>query len=994
MSSQKGKFTVMSLNCQSINSKFNELSILVKDLKDVNFEFSAICLQESWLGENVDVSVFHIENYHCISKPKSCSSHGGLIIYLHQMYDYDVSSVNLENSDVWEGLFIRIKDPITSKNIELGNIYRPPKDSNSNENVNLFITEISPILSKLNKSKALTILAGDFNLDLLKVNHKPVINEYLETLLSHSFNPKIIHPTRLAHNSATLIDNIFSNEPGTMPVSSGILISNISDHFPCFSCFGNTIPYNPPKKVVHYRKVTQQSITNLYEHIENLNLSDKLHLLSATDANLLYNVFETEITKAIDRYIPLCKKRYNKYKHKQTNWITTGILKSIKFRDNLYKKYKKALLGSPDFFAKKQNLKAYNAILKKLITQAKTDYYGNQLLKNKSDTKQTWKIINDVIHKNRNKTLPDYFMDGDIKLTEPKDIAERFNKYFGSIGEAMAQTISYNGQMKPDSYLNANHKNVFNFHPIDTNDTTDIIKKLKTKQSTGYDGLSTSLLKRLLPVLVEPLTYIINSSLQTGIFPDKLKTAKIIPIHKKDCKHKIENYRPISLLPSISKVFEKVAYEQLSTYLILNEFLYENQYGFRSHHSTEHAVLELVDRVTMALDKGHTPLALFLDLSKAFDTLDHTILIQKLQFYGLKDTSLQWFQSYLQNRSHYVELDATVKSKNIPLVTGVPQGSILGPLLFIIYVNDIQFSSKYFNFIIYADDTTLAKPLVNFNLEINANEINTELKKILEWLSVNKLSLNIKKTKYIIFHGIRRTLPDNITPLKINGSDIKRVTDFDFLGVILNEHLTWNNHLEKISKNVSRGLGIINKLRHYFPLYVLKILYFSLIQSHMINGILTWGFNTTKIFKLQKRAVRLITNNSYLSHSEPLFKSLNILKIDDLFYLTILKFYYNLKTHCLPHFFHSFDTSKRSNLHNYNTRNKNLLNTVKTRLKSTDNCLRVVLPKVVNSTNSLILDKVFTHSLSGFTTYIKQYLIEKYLMDCNIDNCYVCGLTN
>ena len=362
------------------------------------------------------------------------------------------------------------------------------------------------------------------------------------------------------------------------------------------------------------------------------------------------------------------------------------------------------------------------------------------------------------------------------------------------------------------------------------------------------------------------------------------------------------------MLPAISnlKVFEKAVHAQLSNYFITNDFLFDSQYGFRSHHSTEHAVLELIDQVSLAIDKGCTPLSIFLDLSKAFDTLNHGILLQKLKFYGINGVSLSWFKSYLQNRVHYVELQPSIRSSNISLTTGVPQGSILGPLLYIIYVNDIQHSSEYFKFIIYADDTTLVKPLIQFDKNINHININTELTNIHEWLSINKLSINTNKTKFMIFHGPRKKIKNDIALVKINDKPIQRVSEINFLGIILSENLSWINHIDKISKTISRNLGIINKLKHFVPLYILKTLYYSLVQSYMLSGILAWGHNTTKVFKLQKKAMRIITNSNYISHTDPIFKDLKILKIEDLYKINILKLYFQVKTpsfNCLPRFF-------------------------------------------------------------------------------------------
>ncbi len=287
-------------------------------------------------------------------------------------------------------------------------------------------------------------------------------------------------------------------------------------------------------------------------------------------------------------------------------------------------------------------------------------------------------------------------------------------------------------------------------------------------------------------------------------------------------------------MPALSKIFEKVIFKQLYQFVQEKQLLYNAQYGFRTEHSTEFATLELIDRVIVEMDKNNTPLNIFLHLSKAFDTLDDKILLKKLNYYGINGVAYNLMESYLTNRKQYVDVD-DVKLEMLMVTTGVPQGSILGPLLFIIYVNDIANANNFFNFIIYADDTTLSTTteviLNNINNDNIESKINSELACINEWLKYNKLSLDISKCKYVIFHKPQKRI--NQLQLNIENIAIDRVSDFNFLGLTINEHLNWKSHTDKLSNKISKTMGVLNKLKHFVPLNARVMIYNSLILSHL-----------------------------------------------------------------------------------------------------------------------------------------------------------------
>ena len=592
--------------------------------------------------------------------------------------------------------------------------------------------------------------------------------------------------------------------------------------------------------------------------------------------------------------------------------------------------------------------------------------------------------------------FPKYFLENEKMITDDQSIAECFNNFFVNVGPNLSKKIKPQSGRSFKDYLTKNILSSFNFSLVTEEQVLKIIQKLKPKSSHGHDGISTILLKYIACEILKTLTVIINQSLCTGIFPDKLKIANIKPIYKKDNPHIPDNYRPISLLPSLSKVFEKVVFIQLYDYFTGNELIYESQYGFRQLHSTELAALELTDKIYISLDNKKQPLAIFLDLSKAFDTIDHSILLYKLHHYGVQGTALEWFKSYLTNREQYVEYNDKTSSLQ-KLETGVPQGSILGPLLFIIYMNDISTVTDKFHFTLYADDTSLLEPLCTFTLDINnnrslSNSINIELSLIFEWLSLNKLSLNIKKSKMMIFHNRQKNISNLIPKIEINGIQIEHVKQFNFLGIILDEHMSWKTHINKIACKIARTIGTINRLKRFLPQSILRTLYNSLILPHLNYGILTWGTKPGRLQKLQKWAIRTITNSKYNSHTEPLFKQLRLLKISDLYYISALKFHFKFQRSMLPNYFRNIFSFNQST-HNYNTRNRNVTHISQANTASASMSIRYNIPKIIQEVPNCILDKVATHSINGFCLYAKNYIISSYSMDCSKDNCYICSLT-
>lgn len=364
---------------------------------------------------------------------------------------------------------------------------------------------------------------------------------------------------------------------------------------------------------------------------------------------------------------------------------------------------------------------------------------------------------------------------------------------------------------------------------------------------------------------------------------------------------------------------EKLMYNRLIKFIDKMNFMYAKQFGFRAHHSTEHAILSIVDKIHEAIEKGMFSCEIFLDFSKAFDTVNHAILLRKLEHYGIRGIAKEWFISYLSNRKQFTSI-GNINSEKLSVSCGVPQGSVLGPLLFLLYINDFSNCTNSLDLHLFADDSNLFYCHKNVaRLEMT---INYELENVKSWLCANKLSLNISKSNFALFHPPQKKVITRIK-LHINNVSLEEKSHIKYLGIMLDSNLNWKNHVQYISKKIKRSIGIISKIRYYVALDVLISLYHALLYPFLIYGIVIWGntypTNLNPLFILQKRAIRIITISKFDEHSSPLFKQTEILKFFDLvtFHVSIFMFkYYNKQ---LPTIFDDYFISV-SNVHNYNTR--------------------------------------------------------------------------
>ena len=679
-------------------------------------------------------------------------------------------------------------------------------------------------------------------------------------------------------------------------------------------------------------------------------------------------------------------------------WITSGIIESIQTKTFLYHQWKKTVtetdkVGDHTLY---MNYKDFRKTLKNTIIQAKRLNSYKKFQSAEGDCKRTWQLINELRGKKKNEVKPYFLINGEI-IENRRKIADEFNKYFLSIAATLnlsTSTLDSNLAILPlpkfSDYLN---KSVSGSIFMKNCTIPEIKKIISELSSSKASDIPIRVLKACSDIISPLLTKFYNIFMQKAIFPNILKVAQVTPIYKKGDSQLLENYRPVSMLPIFGKLFEKIIYSRLYSFLMTKNIICGQQFGFRKHHSTSHAINYSVNLILDGIQSQKHVLGIFIDLSKAFDTINHGILLEKLCRYGIRGNCLELLKDYLTSRNQLVKFNGE-KSNLGTIEFGVPQGSVLGPLLFLIYINDIINCSKTSRFVLFADDTNI---FISANNESEAYEIaNKTLEDLQRYMLSNQLHINLSKCTYMHFRPdlnneerqvSARTLPHTYHlkhKLFIRGVKIKKVDKVRFLGVIIDDKLKWDAHISHLETRLLSSITMIKRIRKFIPRRFYSQLYYSLFQSYLVFGISAWGgacsSKLVKVFALQKRCIRLLfginftfdhsefyetcarvrpfqcldktEENFELENTKPIFNENRILTVHNLYTLSILTETFKIKKLHTPSLLNELlplSTSSRRNLLLKVQINTNLSVTQHNFIYKAAQVWNKIIPKILNS---------------------------------------------
>lgn len=882
----------MHQNIAGLLSKKEALEMALLELTKKNEPVDLLCLSEIFVKQhhelNIHLKGFNLSSIFCRPKKR-----GGVCI-LHNS-TVNIKQLPFVNNLSSELTFECCGAEIVNHKIILVCIYRTPSSD-----IRIFFEKLPILLDKLkseiNKS---IVLTGDWNIDTLK--DTKTCRELKTLIESYNLDLHITTPTRRKACLDHFASNIEGAQGYTLPLS-------LSDHETAQLL---TVPVNGRSKISQHwfknvRDFHPENINKFKQYLSSYSWSE---VFQCGDIEKAFNYFHTELCLLYNLCFPKYRVRVDNEQCK-LKWVTKGIKRSSNTKRKLRIMYYKTKLKHI-----KTNYKNYTKLFKKCLQYAQRSKNIEFINKSTNKCRATWRVINNDQSNIKLNTINNLKLDNNSVLKNPTQIASTFNQHFIDIPNL---NCNLNLKNYPGT-LKHNTATIF-LTPTDENEIKNIIQSLNNTKSTGYDELCTKIIKECKEELSPVLSYLVNLSFETGIFPPALKVAIVKPLFKKGETDQIGNYRPITLISILAKIFGKVFYKRLYSFCSKFNILHPEQYGFLKGKSTAMACFKIIEKISNFMDKRIPVSMVLFDLSRAFDCVCHKTLLWKLETYGIRGKAHDWIKSYLSGRVQGVEINTL--NENLELTSyksdfniikyGVPQGSILGPLLFNLYINDIISITNY-QCTLYADDISI---IINKNRNLDyENEINNTIKNIINWLKYNNLNVNINKTKLIQFFNINGK-SQNIC-ITYNGEPITECNSVKFLGIDIDSMLTWKDHISNLCKKINRFSYALYRLTKLANQNTALTAYHAYVSSILRYGLLLWG-NSVDVghaFLIQKKCIRAMCGVGPLESCKPLFKKLKILTLTSMYIYEICVFTKN-----------NLDMfSKKGNICNFRTRYPNRL---------------------------------------------------------------------
>ncbi len=750
-----------------------------------------------------------------------------------------------------EGLYESLTIELPQQKIILISIYRPTAMQTSS--TKKFIEELEKHINTIKKKKEFRhyniVLMGDFNINLANTNCN-YTNDLADMLINKDFTPEINIPTRISNGgrTQTIIDHIWTTKPEKIKGSGIIEDTTFSDHNMTFTTlYGSN---KPEKSKIFIREMKEGNIENLKTEIKGKKWET---VWKAKEIDEKWDNFTKEMQDALNKNCPIKEiTTNNKIKQLRPEYMTEGLWTSRKNIQKLTRTArKKPEEKNEKGITNAEDLKQKTKLYQKIRRQSKRKHYNTKFKETKHNSKETWKLLNEITGKTRKNTeIKELKINNKIENDKVK-IADEFNTFFSQVGKTTGEEIP-NVETDPLAYLRGEPPRHMTMQPILPCEILYTTKFLKSKKSKGSDGIPSFITIQCIPYMLNTLCHLLNNSLIKETFPTILKEAAVIPLYKKKSKTDPSNYRPVSLLNGISKLYEKILFNRIYAYIEQTEQMNPNQFGFRPGHSTQD-LMYFIEK----LDNAKYCIINFFDLKKAFDTIDRDILIKKLTKMGITGRILEILKSYFSNRKQYVQIGETRSGKQ-NLNYGVPQGSILGPLIFILYTNCVTKATDTLTGI-YADDTTCIS-FGNTKQEALQNAQKT-LDDLGIWFAANRLALSPSKCKFAVLNKELKTEQDK-SELTIYGTKLQEIrqnsecTSNPFVGLLISENLDYKEQLQEIRGKLRSGLHALRKNKS-LPRFTKRNIYFALCHSHMVYA----GSIIRKAKKQYTKGIEAIQDN-------------------------------------------------------------------------------------------------------------------------------------